>query len=136
MALLQIWAYPWHMFGIRKTLKLGAMVFGLSALLLLFLPKLFLDLLNCDSTNKQLVWSMQMIGITLVALAAHMFMNATNVNDDSIKRLGWVMTIAASGLGILTLMIPADLGWFAIAYSIIGFAFGFNYLLCILRKKL
>ena len=127
MALLQIWAYPLHMFGIRKTLKLGAMVFGLSALLLLFLPKLFLDLLNCDSTNKQLVWSMQMIGITLVALAAHMFMNATNVNDNSIMRLGWVMTIAASGLGILTLMIPADLGWFAIAYSIIGFAFGFNY---------
>lgn len=124
------------MLGIRTTLKFGATVFGLSALLLLFLPKLFLELLNCDSENKQLIWSMQMIGITLVALAAHMFANSSNTNDAAVTRVGWVMALAATGLGFLTLMIPAEVGWFAIAYALVGFAFGANYLFCILRKKL
>ena len=66
------------MFGIRKTLRLGASVFGLSALLLLFMPRLFLDLLNMASKNESLVWSMQMIGITLVALAGNMWVNSKN----------------------------------------------------------
>ena len=124
------------MFGIRKTLRLGALVFGLSALLLLFMPKFFLDLLNMDSKNESLVWSMQMIGITLVALAGNMWVNSKNSDPSSIKRVGWVMAVCASALGVLTLLIPVSMGWFAIAYAVIGFAFGANYLACLLRAKL
>ena len=124
------------MFGIRKTLRLGALVFGLSALLLLFMPKFFLDLLNMDSKNESLVWSMQMIGITLVALAGNMWVNSKNSDPSSIKRVGWVMAVCATALGVLTLLIPVSMGWFAIAYAVIGFAFGANYLACLLRAKL
>ena len=124
------------MFGIRKTLRFGASVFGLSALLLLFMPKFFLDLLNMDSKNESLVWSMQMIGITLVALAGNMWVNSKNSDPSSIKRVGWVMAVCASALGVLTLLIPASIGWFAILYAVIGFAFGANYLACLLRAKL
>ena len=124
------------MFGIRKTLRLGALVFGLSALLLLFMPKFFLDLLNMDSKNESLVWSMQMIGITLVALAGNMWVNSKNSDPSSIKRVGFVMAVCASALGVLTLLIPVSMGWFAIAYAVIGFAFGANYLACLLRAKL
>jgi hypothetical protein len=124
------------MFGIRKTLRFGASVFGLSALLLLFMPKFFLDLLNMDSKNESLVWSMQMIGITLVALAGNMWVNSKNSDPSSIKRVGWVMAVCASALGVLTLLIPVSMGWFAIAYAVIGFAFGANYLACLLRAKL
>ena len=123
------------MFGIRKTLRFGASVFGLSALLLLFMPKFFLDLLNMDSKNESLVWSMQMIGITLVALAGNMWVNSKNSDPSSIKRVGWVMAVCASALGVLTLLIPVSMGWFAITYAVIGFVFGANYLVCILRKK-
>ena len=123
------------MFEIRKTLRLGALVFGLSALLLLFMPKFFLDLLNMDSKDSSLIWSMQMIGITLVALAGNMWVNSKNSDPSSIKRVGLVMAVCASALGVLTLLIPVSMGWFAIAYAVIGFAFGANYFICIVRKK-
>ena len=48
--------------GIKKTLQAGATVFGASALLLIVLPKLFLELLGMETTD-QLQWSMQMIGM-------------------------------------------------------------------------
>lgn len=124
------------MFGIRNTLKIGSLVFGASALLLLFLPKLFLDLLLLDSSLDSLVWSMQMIGITLVALAGNMWMNSKNTNDNQVRRVGIVMAVAANGLGALTLLIPASMGWFTYAYAAIGFLFGINYLICLLRKKI
>ena len=44
------------------------------------------------------------------------------------------MAVSATGLGSLTLAIPAEIGWFAIAYAIIGFAFGVNYLICLWQK--
>jgi hypothetical protein len=123
------------MFGIRKTLQLGASVFGLSALLLLALPELFLDLLLLDSSSAALVWSMRMIGVTLVALAGNMWMNSKSSSDSQVKKVGLVMAIAATGLGVLTLLIPATYGWFTICYAAIGFAFGANYTLCLIRKK-
>jgi len=46
------------MFGIRTTLKIGAVVFGVSALLLLVLPGLFLDLLGLDGQSAPLQWSL------------------------------------------------------------------------------
>ena len=54
--------------GVKQTLKAGSAVFGASAIFLLIAPELFLDLLALDS-NDQMVWSMRMIAITLIALA-------------------------------------------------------------------
>jgi hypothetical protein len=123
------------MFGIRTTLKFGAIVFGLSALLLLITPEFFLDLLLLDSTSAALVWSMLMIGITLVALAGNMWVNSTNPDDSSVRTVGMVMALAATALGALTMVIPAELGWFAYVYAAVGFTFGANYLLCLALKK-
>lgn len=123
------------MFGIRKTLQLGASVFGFSALLLLALPEFFLDLLLLDASSAALVWSMRMIGVTLVALAGNMWMNSKNSNDSQVKNVGLVMAIAATGLGLLTVLIPAQIGWFTICYAAVGFGFGANYTVCLIRKK-
>ncbi|MDP4886774.1 MAG: hypothetical protein NWQ88_01945, partial [Aquiluna sp.] len=57
---------------LRGVLRLGSLVFGLSAIALLFAPRLFLDLLGIAG-SPDLDWSMQMIGITLVALSGNMF---------------------------------------------------------------
>lgn len=123
------------MFGIRRTLKFGSVVFGLSALLLILFPVMFLKLLSLDSANSSLVWSMRMIGITLVALAGNMWANAKSSRDVRIRSVGYIMFVSATSLGILTLLIPTELNWFTILYSVIGFGFGLNYLSCLIRRK-
>ncbi len=123
------------MFGIRSTLKLGSIVFGLSALLLVVAPEFFLELLQLDSDSLPLVWAMRMIGVTLVALAGNMWVNSTNVSDNAVARVGFVMAVSATGLGVLTLLIPAALGWFTYLYAAVGFGFGANYVVCLLRRK-
>ena len=123
------------MFGIRTTLKLGSSVFGLSAILLLALPSPFLDLLALDSESDALNWSMRMIGVTLVALAGNMWMNAQQRDDAAVRSVGMVMTVCATGLGVLTLLIPADPTWFTYTYAAVGFAFGANYVVCLVREN-
>jgi len=120
--------------GIRTTLRAGAVVFGLSSLLLLLLPGLFLDLLLLDGDSAPLQWSMRMIGLTLIALAGNMWIVSKSADDAWVTRAGIVMAVVASALGVLTLAIPADLGWFAICYAGVGFAFGLNYVVCLIRQ--
>lgn len=110
----------------RLTLKTGATVFGLSAVLLLLLPDFFLELLALES-NPELVWSMRMIGVTLIALTGNMYVVASTASDAGVTRSAKVMLIAACGLGILTLAIPAELSWFSIAYAAVGFGFSAMY---------
>ena len=123
------------MIGIRKTLKLGAVVFGLSALLLLVAPSFFLDLLQLDPASLALIWAMRMIGITLVALAGNMWLNSESSSEKRLIAVATVMAIAATVLGVLTILIPAQLSWFTYLYAAVGFLFGLNYLVCIIRRK-
>ena len=121
--------------AIRITLRVGAVVFGLSALLLLLVPGVFLDLLLLDGSSAPLQWAMRMIGLTLVALAGQMAIVSTAGSDRAVTAAGIVMAIVATGLGVLTLMIPAQLGWFSILYAAVGFGFGVTYLVCLLRGR-
>ena len=123
------------MIRIRTILKAGSTVFGLSAVLLTLAPGVFLDLLNLDSQSEPLQWSMRMIGITLVALAGNMWINSTNPSDESVRKVGILMSIAATSLGILTLLIPTELNWFGYLYAAVGFGFGLSYLIALLRRN-
>ena len=119
--------------SMRTTLKAGSVVFGASALFLLILPKSFLDLLGLEGGDV-LVWSMRMIAITLVALAGNMWNNAQNSSDHGVGMVAKVMCVSATGLGVLTLMIPGEITWFTYLYAAVGFGFGLAYLINILRK--
>ena len=123
-------------FGIRLVLRAGASVFGVSALLLILAPELFLDLLALDGKSSALQWSMRMIGITLVDLAGNMWMNSHQKDDAHVRRVGMVMAVAANGLGVLTLLIPAELTWFSYLYAAVGFAFGLTYVVCLSTNKI
>jgi hypothetical protein len=101
--------------ALRTTLKCGSIVFGASALFLLALPSLFLELLALETTDE-LTWSMRMIGLTVFALAGN-------------------MCISATALGALTLMIPAELTWFTYLYAAVGFGFGVAYVVGMVSKK-
>jgi hypothetical protein len=118
---------------LRTILKFGSTVFGLSAIFLLVEPKVFLDLLNLDST-KSLQWSMRMIAITLIALTGNMLSVARFGSETSVVFSARVMVVSAAALGALTLLIPADFGWFTITYAAVGFLFSLAYLSAFLRK--
>jgi len=119
---------------VRNVLRIGATVFGLSALWLIVAPGFFINLLGL-ATNPALEWSMRMIGITLVALAGNMFSVASHGSDESVRFSGRVMQISAASLGVLTLMIPASLTSFAVCYSIVGFGFSGAYALALWARK-
>jgi hypothetical protein len=119
--------------GVKQTLRAGSIVFGLSALFLIIAPGIFLDLLGVTN-NAEMIWSMRMIAITLVALAGNMWQNAKLNNTAGIAYVGQVMFVAAAGLGFLTIFIPASLTPFAIAYAAIGFGFSISYLINLIRK--
>jgi hypothetical protein len=120
--------------GVKQTLKAGSAVFGASAIFLLISPNLFLDLLNLES-NDQMVWSMRMIGITLLALAGNMWQNSKLTNNAAgLKFVGRVMFLAAASLGFLTIFIPSTLNPFTIGYAVIGFSFALVYLINLLKK--
>ena len=109
--------------GIKQTLKAGSAVFGASAIFLLIAPELFLDLLALDS-NDQMVWSMRMIAITLIALAGNMWQNSKLNNSAlGLRFVARLMLFSATSLGLLTLLIPAKITIFTGAYAAIGFLF-------------
>ena len=120
--------------ALRAVLTAGSIVFGSSALFLLALPALFLQLLGLD-TNDALQWSMRMIGITLVALAGNMFTNASHGSIGAVRLAGRVMQVSAGALGVLTLMIPAPTTWFTVLYAIVGFGFSAAYTIAFLLKS-
>ena len=119
--------------GVKQTLKAGSVVFGVSALFLLIAPGIFLDLLGVTN-NSEMIWSMRMIGIILLALAGNMWQNSKLSNATGIAYVGRVMFVAAAALGFLTIFIPAPLTPFAIAYAAIGFGFSISYLINLIRK--
>ena len=119
---------------LRLILRTGAIVFGVSALLLVATPAFFNQRLGLDS-NPPLEWSMRMIGITLVALAGNMFSVSSRGSDASVLFSGRVMLVSAFALGVLTLLIPVAHGWFTISYAAIGFGFSAAYAWALLTKR-
>jgi chromate transport protein ChrA len=120
--------------GVKQTLKAGSAVFGASAIFLLIAPELFLDLLNLES-NDQMVWSMRMIAITLIALAGNMWQNSKlNNSAAGLRYVALVMIFSAASLGVLTLLIPAKITIFTAVYAAIGFLFAISYLVNLTRK--
>ncbi len=119
---------------LRGVLRLGSLVFGLSAIALLFAPRFFLGLLGVNG-SAELDWSMQMIGITLVALTGNMFVVSMHASDNGVLWAARIMQLAAFGLGVLTLFIPTGVNWFVILYALVGFGFSAAYTLLLLKKN-
>ncbi len=120
--------------GVKQTLKAGSAVFGASAIFLLISPGLFLDLLDLES-NDQMVWSMRMIAITLIALAGNMWQNSKlNNSAAGLRYVARLMIFSATSLGVLTLLIPAKITIFTGVYAAIGFLFAISYLINLTRK--
>jgi len=119
---------------LRIVLRAGSAVFGASALFLLALPALFLELLALPTGEDQ-IWSMRMIAVTLVALTGNMLVVSLYANVKGVRFASRVMQIAAFGLGALTLVVPAELTWFTYLYAAVGFGFSAAYTVLLFRRK-
>lgn len=119
---------------LRGVLRLGALVFAVSATVLIAAPRLFTDLLGLAG-NQNLDWAMQMIGVGLVALAGNMFVVSLKASDAGVLWGARVMLISAFGLGVLTLFIPTGVNWFVILYALIGFGFSAAYALLLIKRN-
>ena len=119
--------------SLRLVLRAGATVFGLSAILLIALPRFFTDLLGMVG-SADLDWSMRMIGLTLVALTGNMLVVSLHGSDTGVLFSARVMQIAAFGLGLITLLIPSGWNWFVILYALVGFGFSLAYTIFLLQK--
>ena len=120
---------------LRYTLRAGATVFGVSALALILVPSFFLALLGLDTTPA-LVWSMVLIGVTLVALTGNMAVVSYTASDRGVQAASVVMMLAAGGLGVTTLLIPVPFTWFSIVYALVGFGFSSAYVVGLTRASL
>lgn len=119
--------------AVRQVLKAGSLVFGLSAIVLIAVPRMFNDLLWL-SNNPELDWAMRMIGITLVALSGNMFLVSKDGTDKAVLLSGRLMFFSAAALGVITLTIPTNGSWFAQAYAMVGFGFSAAYAWALTRK--
>ncbi len=119
---------------VRLVLRAGSIVFGLSAIALIAAPGSFNALLGLTAT-PDLEWAMRMIGITLVALAGNMFSVSSRGSDEAVRLSGRVMLVSAFALGVVTLIVPVPLTWFAIAYAVVGFAFSAAYTVALFGSK-
>ncbi len=120
--------------ALRLVLRAGATVFGLSALLLIAVPRFFTDLLGMMG-SAEVDWSMRMIGLTLVALAGNMLNVSLNSDDKAVVFSARVMQFSAFGLGVLTLLIPNIYTWFVILYAAVGFSFSAAYTIFLTQKS-
>jgi hypothetical protein len=118
---------------LRIVLRVGSAVFGASALFLLALPVLFLELLALPTGEDQ-IWSMRMIAVTLVALTGNMLVVSLYANIKGVRLASRVMQFAAFGLGALTLAVPGELNWFTYLYAAVGFSFSAAYTVLLFRR--
>lgn len=117
---------------LRWVLRVGATVFGLSALWLVITPTFFLELLGLPA-SIELTWSMWLIAITLVALTGNMAVVSLLGSARAVVASSVVMVVSAGGLGFVTLLIPAPITWFSVAYALVGFGFSGAYLVGLAR---
>ena len=119
---------------LKGVLRLGALVFGVSAAVLIAVPGIFVDLLGSEASSS-ISWSLQLSGVTVLTLAGLMFVVAGSGADKTVLRASRVMLVGAFSLGVVTLFIPTGVNLFVIFYALIGFAFAAAYGVFLTRKN-
>lgn len=114
---------------------IGAIVFAVSAAVLLVDPNSFLVFIGLTS-NDSTIWSFKLMGLLLVALAAHMATTSRHAADPAFRRAASVMVLVSGGLGALTYMAPGDTTTGRWVFVGIGAGFAALYLITLPIKSI
>ncbi len=114
---------------------IGAIVFAVSAAVLLVDPNSFLVFIGLTS-NDSTIWSFKLMGLLLVALAAHMATTSRHAADPAFRRAASVMVLVSGGLGALTYMAPGATTTGRWVFVGIGAGFAALYLITLPIKSI
>jgi hypothetical protein len=119
---------------LRGVLRLGALVFAITSLVLFIAPLVLTDHMGLPG-SLNLDWSMQLSGVTILTLGGLMFVIAQAGSTNGVLWAARVMMVGAFGLGVMTLLIPTGGTWLVILYALIGFGFSAAYLVFLARRN-
>ena len=114
---------------------IGAIGFAVSAAVLLVDPNSFLVFIGLTS-NDSTIWSFKLMGLLLVALAAHMATTSRHAADPAFRRAASVMVLVSGGLGALTYMAPGATTTGRWVFVGIGAGFAALYLITLPIKSI
>ena len=114
------------------TLRVGAIVFALSALALVAAPEFFLEFLKIakeqSGYSKEIIWAMRMIGVCLLIASVMMPLVAAFAPELALRQAGVLMVGICSLLTLLTFLTPAPWGIGKVAYLFVGTLFTLAYI--------
>ena len=114
------------------TLRVGAIVFALSALALVAAPQSFLAFLKIEigpvGYSEELVWAMRMMGVCLLIASAMMPLVAAFAPERALRQVGVLMVGICSLLTLLTFLTPAPWGMGKVSYALVGALFTLAYI--------
>ena len=106
------------------TLRMGAIVFALSALALIAAPELFLEFLKIakeeSGYSEEIIWAMRMIGVCLLIASVMMPLVAAFASERALRQVGVLMVGICSLLTLLTFLTPAPWGIGKVSYLLVG----------------
>jgi len=104
----------------------GAITFGINAIWLLASAQGFAEYIGLETADTN-IWSFQMLGVILVALAVHMSATSRQVPDAVFRRAAIVMIFVSSALAYLTYNAPGETTTGRWVFVGIGALFAFLY---------
>jgi O-antigen/teichoic acid export membrane protein len=114
------------------TLRVGAIVFALSALALVAAPQSFLEFLKIEKSpggySEELVWAMRMMGVCLLIASVMMPLVAAFAPERALRQVGVLMVGICSLLTLLTFLTPAPWGMGKVGYALVGALFTLTYI--------
>ena len=114
------------------TLRMGAIVFALSALALIAAPELFLEFLKIakeeSGYSEEIIWAMRMIGVCLLIASVMMPLVAAFASERALRQVGVLMVGICSLLTLLTFLTPAPWGMGKVVYLLVGALFTLAYI--------
>ena len=124
---------------IALVLRIGAVIFALSALALLLNPRYFLDFIGVTSeTNlatQELLWAMRMMGLTLVIVSITMPVVAAFAPERVLRQVAVVVVPNCVGLSVLSAFAPGEWVVGRIGYVAIGIGFALGYLFALQGRR-
>jgi len=110
----------------RLVMIVGAITFGINAIWLLASAQGFAEYIGLETADTN-IWSFQMLGVILVALAVHMSATSRQVPDAVFRRAAIVMIFVSSALAYLTYNAPGETTTGRWVFVGLGALFAFLY---------